>query len=425
MRLLLKQQTSEASILQNTKPAPHPEGSGTSRRFAPSRMPTPGTSSSRGPIRFRGATLAYVAGIIALVSGCSSPGKHEFALGIYSVPKAALPDVRAAGFNLVTGPADHRFLDAAQRAHLRVLASPGTSAGKNFSADRARAAVKELDAHPALWAWYLVDEPDLNGVSPGEVRQANGFLKNAGAKKPTALVLYQGGEALDYGSLADITMIDRYPVPWLPLANFPQHVRMARLAVGQKRPLIAVIQAFDWECYPKLMPKKSEFRPPTYEELRCMTYCALARQANGIFYYCYDDGKWRMMERPETWTALKRVTTEVRQRMPLFGARRVWWPYVHEYDDTMAGFSETLESSIIPTLLQVDKGNVAVPRGLYLLAVNSTDRTLHYRITLPDKTTSERVPVVGEARTIALQDNWAEDNFGPFDVHIYGPIRTK
>ena len=45
---------------------------------------------------------------------------------------------------------------------------------------------------------------------------------------PTALVLFQGYEALDYGNISDILLIDRYPVPWLPLANFGQHVQMAR-----------------------------------------------------------------------------------------------------------------------------------------------------------------------------------------------------
>ena len=109
----------------------------------------------------------------------------------------------------------------------------------------------------------LVDEPDLNAVAPEDVQRAHRYLKLLGARKPTALVLSQRGETLDYGNIADITMVDPYPVPWLPLANFPQHVRLARLALGKKKPLIAVIQAFDWSSYRTLLPDQTGLRAPT------------------------------------------------------------------------------------------------------------------------------------------------------------------
>src|ERR1051326_4768787 len=251
---------------------------------------------------------------------------RPYPIGLYSVPMAGLSTVRDAGFNTVCGPANQAYLDAAAQLGLKVLASPGTAAGKDFDALRMRAAVKMWDSHPALWAWYLVDEPDLNGVSPDEVRRVQRFAKQLGAHRPTALVLYQGAEALNYGDIADITMVDRYPIPWLPLANFPQHIRMARLGVGKKKPLIAVIQAFDWTYYPKLLPGQKNLRPPTYSELRCMTYCALARGATGIFYYCFDDGSWQAPQHPEMWEALQKVVREVNQRRPLFAATQDWWP---------------------------------------------------------------------------------------------------
>ena len=203
-----------------------------------------------------------------LAGGCAHLHREPIPLGIYSVPQSDLQTVASAGFNLVTGPATQAYLDAAKGLGLRVLAAPGTTAGTAFNADEARWVVSRFDQHASLWAWYLADEPDLNGVSPPDVRRAHRFLKNAGARKPTALVLFQGGEAQNYGDIADITMIDRYPIPWLPLANFPQHVRMARLGVRKNRPLIAVVQAFDWSYYPKLLPGQKDLRPPTYAELR-------------------------------------------------------------------------------------------------------------------------------------------------------------
>jgi hypothetical protein len=378
-----------------------------------------GKPSARvGATRF---TLILV--LLFATAGCASLARPTYPIGIYSVPKSNLPAVSQAGFNLVTGPAEKVYLDYAAQLHLKVLARPGTAAGKDFDATPMRTTIQLWDSHPALWAWCLADEPDLNGVAPDDVRRMQRFAKNLGAHRPTALVLYQGAEALNYGNIADITMVDRYPIPWLPLANFPQHIRLARLGVGKKKPLIAVIQAFDWSYYPKLLPDQKNLRPPTYQELRCMTYCALARGANGLFYYCFDDGQWKAQEHPETWTALKNVVAEVNRRLPLFEAEHIWWSYNHEFTDPASGYNPALESSVCPALLRVTLGNAALPSGQYLLAVNNTDRTFSYRISLPCRVTTE-IPVLGEDREAAVMDGWLEDKFGPFDLHIYGPIRA-
>jgi hypothetical protein len=365
--------------------------------------------------------LALLAAVLTTI-GCAHSSHHPYALGIYGVPCSALATVAEAGFHIAAGPADANFLGLAQNVGLKVLASPGTVAGPSFSPARARQAVRSFDQHPAVWAWYLVDEPDLNGISPKDVRRAQAHFESAGARKPTALALFQGSEAWHYGDLADITLVDRYPIPWLPLANFPQHVRLARLALGRDKPLIAVIQAFDWSYYPALLPDEERLRAPTAQELRCMTYCALARGATGIFYYCFDDGKWSMSDHPAVWESLKEVVAEVNRRLPLFQAEHLWWPYVHEFPEPSTRFNAALESSIIPTLLRVKQGTTEVPAGDYLLAVNTTDLTLPYHISLPP-TSEADVAVLGEARHAVTEGAWLEDNFGPFDVHIYGPLR--
>lgn len=367
---------------------------------------------------------AVLAAVLLLACGCRHSPEPFYPLGIYGARGTNdLQTIRNAGFNLVAGRAEKGYLDSAGQVGLKVLATPGASAGPKFSEDRAREVVSQFDSHPALWAWYLIDEPDLNGVSPGDVQRAQRFVKSLAARKPTALVLYQGGEALHYGDIADITMIDRYPIPWLPLANFPQHVRLARLGVPRDKPLIAVIQAFDWRYYPKLLPGQDNLRPPTHEELRCMAYAALTRGVTGLFFYCFDDGKWKLQEHPEVWEAVQKVVAEVNERLPLFQAAHVWWPFVHEFPDHEdAGFNAALESSVNPALVDVPAGNAAVPPGKYLIAVNNTDRPLTYRITLP-RLESNRAPVFGESRELTVADDWLEDQFAPFEVHIYGPLR--
>lgn len=372
-----------------------------------------------------GLTVVCLVALLLPSAGCRHSHQEIYPIGIYSVNSTNdFPTVRSAGFNVVTTVLDERHLSSAQAHGVRILARPWTSAGKQFNAERARHAVRAFDRHPALWAWYLVDEPDLHGISPVAVRNAHRFIKSLRATKPTSLVIFQGSTALEYANIADIMMIDRYPIPWLPLANFPQHVRMARLALGPNKPLIAVIQAFDWSAYPDLLPGRTKLRFPTYAELRCMTYCALVRQANGLFYYCYDDGRWRLYEHVELWRSLTNVVAEVKAKLPLFEADHLWWPYDHDFGDPANAFNAALESSVTPALLRVKKGNTTVAAGDYVLAVNTTDRTHQYRFRLPGQG-ADAVEVLGENRTRPITKGWVQDEFGPFAVHVYGPLRPS
>ena len=187
-----------------------------------------------------------------------------------------------------------------------------------------------------------VDEPDLHNVPPEQVAAAHRFLKRLPARKPTALVIYQGvhGHRLrEYRGYHDGR---RYPIPWLPLANLPQHLRMARLALGKKKPLIAVIQAFDWRYFPnELRGEQSPVRPP--DELRCMTYAALAQRATGVVLFLLRRRSVEDHRASGRLGSLKKVVREVNDRSPLFQAEHVWWPFTHEFRDPATRFSATLE----------------------------------------------------------------------------------
>ena len=361
---------------------------------------------------------AILLGQLAVI-GCQTT--RPFPIGIYSVPLTNLSVVREAGFNLVVGGAEKSYLDTAASNGLQVLAHPGTSAGPGFNAQRARATVRAFDSHPALWGWYVVDEPDLSRIPPSEVQRANSFLKGIPARKPTALVLFQGYEARQYANIADVTMIDRYPIPWLPLANLAQHVRDVRLALGQDKPLFAVIQAMSWQAYPNLMPNEPNLRPPTFEELRCMTYCALVEGATGIFFYSFEDSGWKIREHPDVWEALRRVVGEINDRMPLFQAERQFWPYLQEFGDPSIRFNEALEAGIRAVLLRVREGKEDLPTGDYILAVNTMKQPNQSKFSLP-RNFAGGLPVVGERRSVLASNGWLEDEFGPYAVHLYGPL---
>jgi len=367
----------------------------------------------------------FAAAMVALGSaGCRVVRPAAFPIGLYSVgSETNLAEIADAGFSLVAGPARRGFLDAAKANGIGVMASPGSSAGDHFNPAKVRSTVAKLDGHPALWSWYLIDEPDMQRVSPGRVEAAHRVVKQAGASKPTSLVLYQGDEAQWYGNIADITMVDRYPVPWLPLANFSQHIHKTRLAADRDRPVIAVIQSFDWTGHQSVLPGEENLRPPTELELRSMTYSALARGANGIFYYSYAEMRLKDRKYPELWEALKRVVKEVRRREALFAADHVWWPKAHHFENQDTRFNAALEASVHSVLLHVKHGDELLPPGHYILAVNTTSLPHTYRFRLPWETTGQ-VPVLEEGRHATTDGSWVVDQYAPFAVHVYGPLPT-
>lgn len=377
-----------------------------------------------GTWRFRGSRTATLLAVLQLVVGCRST-RPQFPVGMSGVPDpAAFPTLREAGFNLVVGTASLDYLEAAKREGLGVIAFPGTSAGdRMFDPVRARETVRRWDGHPALRAWYLSDEPDLNRVSPAEITRAAETLHQAGARKPTALVLFDGNQGGAYAGLVDWLIQDRYPVPWMPLADFAKHLRLARLAAGPDRPLYAVIQAFDWSLYPEQLKPREGMRPPSELELRAMTYLALVRGAQGLLYYCYDDGHWRLREHPETWDVLQRVVGEVRLRERLFQGKAEWAGWDFRHPDAARHRNEALDPAVQATLIRVQRGDDFVPAGCYLVAVNTLADEVPWRFRPRGGRPVDRpLPLLDEARQAEMVEGWYSHRFGPYEVRVFGPI---
>lgn len=335
-----------------------------------------------------------------------------------------LPVLRAAGFNLIVGGSSEQDLNAAARVGLGVITTVPVAWGKSIDTNQVQIKIRQSEGHPALQGWLLSDEPEMRGVSPDQVRELGRAVRALGARKPTYLVLYQGYEALDYAHCADVLCVDRYPIPWLPLANFGQHMKMARLALGRNKPLIAVVQAFDWAYYPTVMSEDpGRMRPPTREEIRCMVYCALVEGATGLMFYSYDDGpgRWRMAEHPETWRAVCDVVTEVRRRLPLFEGTHYWWDRNHRYGDPSRRFNAALLSSVSAARVRVTRGTAAVPAGEYIVAVNTTELDQEYSFALPAGRNSV-VPVFEEGRVLAVDRGRVTDHFEQYGLHVYGPL---
>jgi hypothetical protein len=149
---------------------------------------------------------------------------------------------------------------------------------------------------------------------------------------------------------------------------------------------------------------------------------ALAEGASGILFYIYKSQVWSLPEHPETWDAVKKVVSEMRDLEPLFLGKDVWWPLETKYADEKTGLNETLQGAITSVCLRVETGNESLTPGLYILSVNTTARRIHYQLRFPEKS-EPTVNVLNERRAINLPDRWMTDDFDPYAVHIYGPLQ--
>jgi hypothetical protein len=263
--------------------------------------------------------LIMAAGLIT--GGCSAAGAIEggFPLCMYGVEtKKDLAIVKEAGFNCfqtyTKDPAVLAGLAAeAGRLKLKMLAYPDGVIDSSYSV-RAK-------TWPML-AWYLYDEPDIHGVTPAELDNMDRKTKAWSPGQPTAFVVGQGSAAFNYGTTADALMVDWYPVPHLKLESLGYQVSRTRAAVrtlDKKRPgkpVWAVIQAFDWRLFPQHHERRVG-RFPTLAEIRFMTYLALVRGADGLFYFTFSQEGKTLDAWPDRWFILKSITSEINALRPM------------------------------------------------------------------------------------------------------------
>ena len=241
-------------------------------------------------------------------------------MGFYGIgDPGELSVLRQAGFNCF-----HTYAQDPQRLAALAAESKKLNLKMVAYADRVIASsyTKEAKRWPVL-AWYLFDEPEVRKLPPAELEKLDKRVKDWSPRQKTVFVMGEGVAAFTYGGLADALMVDWYPVPHLRLESVGEQVAMTKAGAAitdpkrQDKPVWAVLQAFDWINYPQRR-KERVGGFPTFEQVRFMTYLALARGARGIFYFQYagSDGV-PLPDRPERWGIYQRIAAEINALMPV------------------------------------------------------------------------------------------------------------
>ncbi|MEI7529983.1 MAG: hypothetical protein WCK76_13690 [Elusimicrobiota bacterium] len=245
-------------------------------------------------------------------------GAGQFPLCMYGInAPAELAAIKKAGFNCFQTYAQEpgklaALAAGAARLELKMLAAPDKVIVSTYAA--------AARGWPML-AWYLYDEPEMGKMPAEELERLDRRVKDWDAGQRTAFVVGTGSAAYVYGATADALMVDWYPVPHLGLETVGSHVAITKRGAvwtdraRPRKPVWAVLQAFDWREYPpQLTPPVGRF--PTFEEVRFMSYVAIARGASGLFYYTFSHNYGPLTAKPELWAIYERIAAELNELRP-------------------------------------------------------------------------------------------------------------
>ena len=253
------------------------------------------------------------------VTGCRPmPAlEHRFPIGLFKVNNPSeLKEIKGSGF-------DSFHTDFLKPNDLEPLAEAASSLGMSmlvFPNDLRNLKTAKDTSHWPILAWYIDDEPDVEGLSFDQLNAIAAQTRQWDPKRPQAFSIGKGEKAKNYPDIGNVLMLDWYPIPHLNINSVGDEINAARKFLPQNKPLWMIVQALDWKDYPQRDPSKKRIgRFPTSTEIRYMSYLAVLHGARGLFYFTHTMPNGQtLLEYPERWQALSRVAKEMKRMRPIF-----------------------------------------------------------------------------------------------------------
>jgi len=213
-----------------------------------------------------------------------------FGAWAYDSVDAALQLMKNNGFQLAVVNTYH--LDKAQQYGLKGIVAfsltkdmaTDDTKWKEFL-DTLRTSISRYKNHPAVFAWYPIDEPELQGIPIDKVKTVSNLIKSIDQNHPIFTVMNKPDLWVKYLPYFDVIAEDKY----LDYAtNTPEVIRgsIKKLkadlkSLNMNKPVWAVIGALDL----KKRVGSSSYHKPTSEEFNQMVDIALQEGAAGILVY--------------------------------------------------------------------------------------------------------------------------------------------
>ena len=244
-------------------------------------------------------------------------GAPFFPVGLYWLRADMLGEMRRLNFNSgdyfykLRGEEVAELMDAAAEQGMQILLELSEHARQQPEPDyeAIEAAVKRYRRHPALLAWYLVDEPDETGMDPAVARRIYELIRELDPYHPVYLVNNRPHTYAAYAEASDILAIDVYPIPRYPITRVRDSMRQARWTSLGRKPVWLVAQAFGGvEHWP---------RAPTAVELRNMVYQGVIQGAGGVLFYRHCQEDERHIQPLALWKEVQTLAAELAELAPV------------------------------------------------------------------------------------------------------------
>ncbi|MFN8209583.1 MAG: hypothetical protein U0T33_01270 [Bacteroidales bacterium] len=350
-----------------------------------------------------------------LTGGLVVNGRPFFPFGFYcySPVYPTLPEEEVVkGFNMISpyqrilpGNLDERrsYMDRCaalgMKVHYNLLSvSGGGGVGSKIDslspAQKKELLINEIKTfmdHPALLAWYIADEPTGNHVSPEFIEETYKLVRSIDPWHPVSVVFMAPfRSARDYARGTDIAMADPYPVPERPVSVVGDVTSLLSNEFEGEKPVWIVPQAFGggelWE------------REPTSQELRSMTWQAIAKGARGIQFFI-KSGLSSFPKSTTAWNECGRMAIEA----------SVLTPWLLSDEETIQVRSGSKD---IVVMSAVHDGQ------LVIIAVNRENRPEQVMLNAATGFTG-RAAVMFENREVAVYNGSISDIIQPFGTLIY------
>jgi len=278
--------------------------------------------------------LALFFVVCCAVTSAHAKTVHTGLFGIYAWGDwpQALDITRNNGFDIVVDASNKNALDMCQARGLKSIVGDF-----KFSADMntdevkwqqflagVREKVTALKDHPAVFAWYLLDEPDWQQVPLSKIKEMNALVRSIDKKHPIMTVFTIPKKWTPYLPYYDIVSIDPYLRKNTLVPDKPEKVRewITKIRRDLKtmklvKPVWVTLGAFD--LIPKTSAYTNEFIKPTPEQFNQMADISIAEGVDGILVWTfgiknnarYKD--WTLInDEPALWEAVRKLPAKLK-----------------------------------------------------------------------------------------------------------------
>ena len=247
-----------------------------------------------------------------------------------------------------------------------------------------------LKDYPKLLCWYMNDESSVEQIE--RLARQYRYVRDNDPDHPAWAVLFQHDQVREYMGTCDVVGNDDYPIGLRPIETVSRYARdTVEGFLGG--PCWHVPQAINWKHYLKT-GNTENFRMPTLEEARSMSWQYIANGGNGLIYYTFE----RLIdEGGRYWENYCTVAHEVKSLEGILLAEPA--PNATGYPPLMSGRAWTLDGRT------------------YLLVVNENETPRSADLTLPSRFVSVKaMNTLPSKSRFALSGEKLHVEMGPIDV---------